>query len=65
MNISWPQIAMAELQRKRNERRGHKGSATKILNQIEPAIAADPLYVPKLEQLKRIIIDKLTSVWVR
>ena len=51
-----------QLARKKRLRAGHRASTTRILGQVEPAIAADPLDVSKINQLKRSLEDKLQSL---
>ena len=48
-----------QLARKKSLRAGHRASTARILGQVEPAIAADPLDVSKINQLKRSLEDKL------
>ena len=51
-----------QLARKKRLRAGHRASTTRILGQVEPAIAADRLDVSKINQLKRSLEDKLQSL---
>ena len=51
-----------QLARKKSFRAVHRASNTRIFGQVEPAIAADPLDVSKIHQLKRSLKDKLQ--WV-
>ena len=51
-----------ELARKKRLRAGHRASTTRILGQVQPSIADDPLDVPKITQLKRSLEDKLVSL---
>ena len=51
-----------ELARKRKVRGGHRGSTTRILGQVEHAIAGIPPDVPKITQLKRSLEEKLQSL---
>ena len=50
-----------QLARKKRLRAGHRASTTRILGQVEPAIAADRLDVSKINQLKRSLEDKLQT----
>ena len=49
----------ALLEKKKNVRRGHKGSATKLIGRINTALAASPADEDKLRQLKLSLTDKL------
>ena len=51
-----------KLARKKKLRAGHRASTTRILGQVEPPIAAEPLDVSKINQLKRSLEDKLQSL---
>ena len=51
-----------ELAGKKNVRRGHRASTTRILGQVDPAIASEPADVSKMNQLKRSLENKLQSL---
>ena len=51
-----------QLAKQKKLRGGHRASSTRILGQVGPAIAADPLHVSKINQLKRSLEDKLRSL---
>ena len=51
-----------QLARQKKLRGGHRASSIRILGQVGPAIAADPLDVSKINQLKRSLEDKLRSL---
>ena len=53
---------MAELTRKKKVRAGHRASTTNILGQVDPSLAATPLDVSKITQLKRSLENKLQSL---
>ena len=53
---------MAELTRKKKVRAGHRASTTNILGQVDPSLAATPLDVSKITQLKRSLDNKLQSL---
>ncbi len=47
---------------KRKIRAGHRASATRILGQVEPALAETPVDIDRLSQLKRMLEDKLETL---
>ncbi len=50
------------LTRKRKVRAGHRASATRILGQVEPALAATPVDIDRISQLKRTLEGKLETL---
>ena len=52
-------MADAALEKKKNVRRGHRGSATKLIGRINTALAASPADEDKLRQLQLSLTDKL------
>ena len=51
-----------ELARKKRVRGGHRASTTRVLEQVQASIAAEPLDIPKINQLKRSLEEKLQSL---
>ena len=56
LELSAEQLARKKLQA------GYIGATTRILGQVGPALAADPLDVSKINQLKRSLEDNLKSL---
>ena len=52
----------AELTKKRKIRAGHRGSATRILSQVDAALADGTVSVDKLAQLKLCLTEKLDTL---
>ena len=55
-------MADALEKKKKNARRGHRGSATKLIGRINTALSASPTDEDKLRQLQLSLTDKLLQV---
>ena len=53
---------MADPAKIKKKRGGHRGSATKMVNELEAALAATPTDLAKVIKFKRTLEEKVTTI---